>query len=369
MKLGILDLKLQYKGIKDEVDEALNKVLKEQSFILGDDVKAFEKEMADYCGVKYAIGVNSGTDALFLSLKALGIGQGDEVITSPYTFIATAEAIAQTGARPVFVDIDPKTYNIDPDLIEKAVSPSTKAIMPVHLYGQCADMDRITEIAGRHNIKVVEDCAQAINARYRAKKAASMGDASGISFFPGKNLGAFGDAGMITTNSEDMANAVKLLRVHGTVTKYIHSIVGYNSRLDNIQAAVLRVKLKHLDGWLDARRRNAEYYNKGLEGIPVEVPYVPSYNIHTYHLYVLRAKKDPQGLMRYLIDNGVENRTYYPIPLHLQECFKYLGYKKGDFPESEKASGETLAIPVYPELKTEQLDYVIAKIREFYKAG
>ncbi|MFA6142142.1 MAG: DegT/DnrJ/EryC1/StrS family aminotransferase [Candidatus Omnitrophota bacterium] len=367
MQISILDLKGQYETIKKEVKEAVDRVVESQNFILGEDLKELEKEIARYCNTKYAVGVASGTDALLLSLMALGIKPGDEVITSPFTFFSSAEVISLVGAKPVFVDIDPKTYNIDPNLIERKISKRTKAIIPVHLYGQCAEMDPILAIAGKHGLKIVEDCAQAIGAVYKGKKAGSMGDLGALSFFPSKNLGAFGEGGMVVTNDKSLAERLTMLRVHGSSVRYVHAVIGTNSRLDNIQAAVLRVKLRYLDKWLAARRANAMYYNENLKTLPLILPYVPSHNIHTYHQYVLRVRSGLEKLMRFLVDGGVETRTYYPIPLHLQECYKSLGYKKGDLKESEAASLETFAIAVYPELKIEQKDYVIKKIMEFFK--
>lgn len=364
--IPILDLKTQYQAIKTEIDAAIKKVIDSQYFILGDDVEKLESEMAEYCGTKYAVGVASGTDALILSLEALGIKSGDEVITTPFTFIATAEAISRVGAKPVFVDIDPATYNIKPESIDRAVTGRTRAVIPVHLYGQCADMDPITVIAKKHGIKVIEDCAQAIGAVYKGKKAGSMGDCGSISFFPGKNLGAYGDAGMVVTSDEGMAEKIRMLRVHGSSKRYIHSMIGTNSRLDTLQAAIVRVKLKYLDGWLEARRRNAEYYDRNLKGLPITVPFVPSYNSHTYHLYVLRIKSGLDKMMKSLTDNGIETRTYYPVPLHLQECYKGLGYKKGDLKESEAAAAQTFAIAVYPELVKEEMDYMISRIIGFF---
>ena len=374
MQIPILDLTAQYKSIKTEVDAAVKRVIDSQHFILGPEVEAFESEVAAYCGTKYAVGVASGTDALILSLKALGIGPGDEVITPPFTFFATAEAVSIVGAKPVFVDIDPETYCINPELIEDKITKNTKAIIPVHLFGQCADMDRIVEIAKINNLKVVEDTAQAMGATYKGKQAGSMGDAGCLSFFPSKNLGGFGDGGMIITNNKKIADKIKMLRVHGSTIRYMHSAVGTNSRLDALQAAILRVKLKHLNKWLDDRRKVADYYNKNLGGISAPsalapyttllTPYVPPYNIHTYHLYVLRVKPSPDKLSKILNDAGIEARTYYPVSLHLQECYKNLGYKKGDFKESESASPETLAIPIYPELDTEKLSFIVTKINE-----
>lgn len=367
MQISILDLKGQYQAIKKEVNEAIARVVEGQNFVLGEDLKGLEAEIARYCGTKYAVGVASGTDALLLSLMALGIKPGDEVITSPFTFFSSAEVISLVGATPVFVDIDPKTYNIDPNFIEKKINKRTKAIIPVHLYGQCADMDPILAIARKHGLKIVEDCAQAIGALYKRKKAGSMGDLGALSFFPSKNLGAFGEGGMVVTNDKSLAEKLAMLRVHGSSVRYVHAVIGTNSRLDNIQAAVLRVKLKYLDKWLEARRANARYYNENLKTLPLIPPYVPGYNIHTYHQYVLRVRSGLESLMKFLIDGGVETRTYYPIPLHLQECYKGLGYKKGDLKESEAASGETFAIAVYPELKIEEKDYIINRIREFFK--
>lgn len=368
-KTPLLDLRAQYKAIKKDVNKAIQNVMDEQSFILGKEVGLLEKEMAGYCGTKYAVGVASGTDAIQIALRAAGVEAGDEVITVPFTFIATAEAVSNLSAKPVFVDIDLKTYAIDAGLIEKKITNKTKAIIPVHLYGQCADMDQILAIAKKHGLKVIEDCAQAIGATYKGRKAGSMGDAGCISFFPSKNLGGVGDGGMVVTNNDGICNQTKLLRVHGSSSKYAHSVLGYNSRLDNIQAAVLRVKLKSLDKWAEARRANAAYYTKAFSRIAgVTVPFVGSDNTHVYHQYVLmveEARRDK--LIDFLVNSGIESRVYYPIPLHLQECYKSIGYKKGDFPNSEKASLCTLALPVYPELKKSELKFVVDKIREFYK--
>lgn len=367
MKIPLLDLKGQYRSIKSEIDETLRNVIERQDFILGEECRLFEDEVAHYCGSKYAVGVASGTDALILALKALDIGPGDEVITTSFTFFATAEAVSLVGAKPVFVDIEPKTYNIDPALLEKAITPRTKAIIPVHLYGQCADMDPIIAIARKRKLKIIEDTAQAIGATYKGRKAGSMGDIGTLSFFPSKNLGAFGDAGMIITNDKDVADKIRMLRVHGSAERYIHSEIGMNSRLDNLQAAVLRVKLKYLDSWLEARRGHANHYDANLKDLPLIFPYVPDHNTHTYHQYVLRVNSDLDKFMKFLVDNGIEARTYYPVPLHLQECYRHLGYKGGSLNESEQASKETLAIAVYPELTTEELDYVISRIKAFFK--
>jgi len=367
MHIPILDLTTQYKSIKSEVDAAIARVVESQHFILGPEVEAFESEVAAYCGTKYAAGVASGTDALILALKALGIGPGDEVITTPFTFFATAESVSIVGAKPVFVDIDPKTYCIDPELIEDKIAKRTKAIIPVHLFGQCADMDRILEIAKLNNLKVIEDTAQALGAIYKNRQAGSMGDIGALSFFPSKNLGGFGDGGMVITNNKELADKVRMLRVHGSTVRYIHSAVGTNSRLDAIQAAILRVKLRYLNKWLDARRKVAKYYDENLKNLPIITPYVPPYNVHTYHLYVLRVRPSPEKLAKFLNDAGVEARTYYPVSLHMQECYKGLGYKKGSLPESELASPQTLAIPMYSELETAKLDYITKSIISSFK--
>ena len=367
MKIPLLDLKAQYATIRQEAEAAVKKVIENQDFILGEEVRNLEKEIAGYCGTKYGVGVASGTDALILALRALDIGPGDEVITTPFTFFATAESISIVGAKPVFVDIDSRTYNIDPALITKKITKKTRAIMPVHLYGQCADMDPITDIAKRHDLKVIEDNAQAIGATYKDRKSGTMSDVGALSFFPSKNLGGFGDGGMVVTNDEKLADHIRVLRVHGSGARYIHSEIGMNSRLDNLQAAVLRIKLKYLDGWLGARRKNAESYKEKLEGLPVITPYVPDHNVHTYHQYTLRAKSGREKLMKYLLDSGIETRTYYPIPLHLQDCYKSLGYKKGDMKNSEGAADEVFSIPVFPEMAQSQKDYVVEKIVAFFK--
>ena len=367
MKIPILDLKRQYASIKSETELALKRIIEKQDFVLGEDVHNLEKEIAAYCNTKYAVGVASGTDALILSLKALGIKDGDEVITTPFTFFATAEAVSIVGARPVFVDIEPRTYNIDPSLIEKKITSSTKAIIPVHLYGQCADMGPIKTLAKRHGMKILEDGAQAIGATYKGERAGSIGDIGALSFFPSKNLGGFGDGGMVVTDNKELAEKIAVLRVHGSSARYVHSVIGTNSRLDNLQAAVLRVKLKYLDKWLKIRRDNAQYYNDNLKGLPVILPYVPEHNVHTYHLYVLRIPGGAKDLTQFLIDNGIESRTYYPIPLHFQKCYKDLNYKEGDLPESETAAAETLALPIFPEMKNSEKDYIIDTVKRFFK--
>lgn len=368
MKIPLFNIRAQYEDARHEIDGAIKKVVREHDFVLGSEVRGLEDEIAAYCGARFAVGVASGTDALILSLMALGIKEGDEVITTPFTFFATAESVSLVGAKPVFVDIDPKTYNINPSLIEGKITSRTRAIIPVHLYGQCADMDGIMAIAKQRGLKVIEDNAQALGARYKEKMSGSIGHAAALSFFPSKNLGAFGDAGMITTNDGCIAERIKILRVHGSSVRYVHSEIGTNSRLDNIQAAVLRVKLKCFNRWLKARVKNAEYYDRKLRDLPVECPYVPPCNTHTYHLYVLRMRSGTAvNIIDFLNKNGVESRPYYPIPLHLQECYKDLGYKKGDLPEAEKASVETFAIPMHPKLTMAQKDYVVKTIRRFFE--
>lgn len=365
MKIPLLDLRSQYNSIKTEIDTAINGILQTQHFVLGEEVGRLEGEIASYCNVKYGVGVASGTDALLLSLKALGVKRGDEVITTPLTFIATGEAISNLGAKPVFVDVDKMTYNIDPSLIESKITEKTKAILPVHLYGQCADMDPILKLARKHNLRVVEDCAQAIGASYKGRKAGSMGDAGGMSFFPSKNLGAFGDGGMVITNDKEIADKIKILRVHGSSRRNYHDILGYNSRLDNLQAAILRVKLRFLDSWIKIRQELARLYDSLLSGLDIITPFVPEYNKHTYHLYIA-ASPYREKLLEHLVSSGIEARVYYPVPLHLQKCYLNLGCKKGDLPASEWAAENTLAIPLYPELKREGVEMVVKSIRKFY---
>jgi len=385
-KIEFLDLKKQYKSIKKEVDLAIKRVLESGRFIGGEEVEEFEKEIAKFCGVKYAVSVNSGTDALFLSLKALGIGPGDEVITTPFTFIATAEVIAACGAKPIFVDINPKTFNIDPEKITYKLSKlsklKVKAILPVHLFGQMADMPEIMRIARKYKLKVIEDAAQAIGAEINLKsqnsklktkvmKAGSIGDCGCFSFFPSKNLGAYGDGGMVITNNKKLADKIRLLKNHGSSpkNKYKNLILGINSRLDAIQAAILRVKLKYLSKWNKKRREKADYYSKNLKGVgDIVTPFIVPNQTHIFHQYTIRTRKRNE-LASYLKKQGIPTMIYYPLPLHLQPAFKYLGYKKGDFPESEKAAKEVLSLPIYPELKKEEQDYIIQKIKEFFKSA
>ncbi len=363
MKVDVFSLKRQYEAIKVEVKEAVEKVMQSGAFILGQDVGLFEQEFARYCGVKYGIGVNSGTDALFLGCLACGVGKGDEVITMPYTYIATALGISMTGARPVFVDIDERTYNIDTSKIEKAITEKTRAILPVHLYGHPADMDPIIEIAGKHNLKVIEDCAQAHGALYKNKKVGGIGDTSCFSFYPTKNLGAFGDGGMVLTNSEEIKARLLLLRDYGRKGRYEHIEKGYNSRLDTLQAAILRVKLEYLDKWDENRRKNARLYTKLFKesNIDLVLPYEADYAKHVYHLYPVRVKNRKE-VMEKLAEKGIRTLIHYPIPIHLQEVYKDLGYRKGDFPVSERCCEEILSLPMYPELSEEEIRYVVEEM-------
>ena len=365
MNIPIFELKRQYKSFEKEAKKKLDEILESQAFILGKEVEAFERAVASYCNVKFAIGLNSGTDALILALDAIGVGEGDEVITSSFTFVATAEAIARVGAKPVFVDIEPKTFNIDPELIKKKITKKTKAIIPVHMYGLPANMDEIKKAVEKKGIKVIEDSAQAIGATYNGKKTGSLADCGCFSFFPSKNLGGFGDGGMIVTDSEELYEKIKLLRNHGTNKKYHHKIIGYNSRLDNLQAAILNVKLPLLDGWIKARQENAELFNSAFKEYPLVVPSTPKGCGHSYHLYTLKYRK-PEKISEFLNTNGIEARTYYPLPLHMQECFKHLGYKKGDLPEAERACTECFSIPAYPELTGDEKSYIIDKFGQFF---
>lgn len=361
----LLDLKAQYEALRDEFHAAIERVVASQQFILGPEVEALEEEVAAYSHCRYGIGVSSGTDALLVSLMAIGIRPGDEVITTPYTFFATAGSIARLGAKPVFVDIDPRTYNLDPAGIEAVITPHTKAIIPVHLFGQMADMDPIMAIAERHSLYVIEDSAQAIGAEYKGRRAGSIGHLGCFSFFPSKNLGGFGDGGMVTTNDPSLADKVRLLRGHGARPKYYHKVVGGNFRLDALQAAVLRVKLKYLNEWTAARQHNAERYRQlfTAAGVPVGLPYDAGYGRHIYNQFVIRSKRR-DALMAHLKANAIGCEIYYPVPLHLQECFADLGYQAGDFPASEEAAQETIAIPVYPELTEAQQRRVVEVVAE-----
>ncbi len=367
MRVPLLDLSRQYATIKDEINEAIQKVLDHGMFIMGPEVKEFEAELAEYCGAKHGIGVASGTDALLLSLRALGVGPGDEVITSTFTFFATAGVISRLGAKPVFVDIDSKTFNIDVEKIESAITDNTRAIIPVHLYGQIAEMDGICALAESRAIPVVEDAAQAIGARYKKRNAGSFGKTACYSFFPSKNLGAYGDGGFIGANDDEIADLLRRLRVHGAKPKYYHSTVGYNSRLDTIQAAVLKIKLKYLPLWHEARRKKAAKYNELLKDVErVQTPFVHDYNYHIYHQYTLivENRDDLKGFLKQR-DIGLD--TYYPLPLHLQECYSDLGYKRGDIPVAEDLAAKVISLPIFPELTDSEQEFVVESIREFYE--
>ena len=362
MRIPLLDLQAQYRTIKEEINQAIQNVLDSSVYIMGPEMKTLEKEIAAFCGTKEAVAVANGTDALFLTLKAFGIGPGDEVITTPFTFFASAETIAQVGATPVFVDIDPVTLNMDLTQLEGKITSKTKAIIPVHIFGQMVDVNKIMEIAARHDLKVIEDAAQAIGAEYRGEKAGSIGHASTFSFFPTKNLGAYGDAGMIVTNDEDLAAQLRMLRFHGCKIKYYHDEIGYNSRLDELQAAILRVKLRYLDGWNEGRREKAKVYDQLLSDVAVQIPGRDPQALPIYHLYVLRTE-ERSALMERLKAGGVASAIYYPVPLHLQKAFRSLGYKVGDFPVAEKACEQALAIPCYPEMSMEQQREIAAIIK------
>lgn len=376
MKVPLLDLKIQYQTIKNEILKVVEEIFDNQNFILGPRVEALEKEIAAYCHSSYAVGVSSGSDALLISLMAAGIRAGDIVITTPYTFFATAGSIARMGARPVLADIDPDTYNISPEGLENVITHMTseeqariKAVIPVHLYGQCADMDRILKIARKYNLFVIEDAAQAIGAEYRGRRAGSMGDAGCFSFFPSKNLGAFGDGGIVTTQSRDLYERLRILRVHGSHPKYHHREIGGNFRLDALQAAIVSVKLRHLDDWTKARQRNASTYRRLFQnagfGDFITLPKAIEER-HIYNQFVISVPEKRDELHRFLKEADIGTEVYYPIPMHLQECFLYLNYQKGAFPVSEYAAGHTLALPVYPELSADQQAYVVDKIKAFY---
>ena len=364
----LLDLKAQYAALRDEIRPAVDRVLESQLCINGPEVAQMEREIAKYSGAKHCIGVSSGTDALLLSLMALDVGFGDEVVTTPYTFFATAGSISRLGAKPVFVDIEPATMNIDPTLIESAITPKTKAIMPVHLFGQCADMGPIMAVAKKHNLPVIEDAAQAIGSEYRGKRAGSMGDVGCFSFFPSKNLGAVGDAGAVTCNDDALARRLVKLRGHGAEVKYFHDEVGGNFRLDTVHAAVLSVKLKYLDEWTAARQANAAFYTKAINADPVLRSVISPPRVvqsrHIFNQYVVRTK-DREGLKDFLKVRQVGTEVYYPVPMHMQKCFADLGHRKGDFPHSEEAALTSLAIPIYPELSETQKRHVVDSLAAF----
>jgi dTDP-4-amino-4,6-dideoxygalactose transaminase len=388
MNVPLLDLQAQYATIRDKVRAAVNEILESQRFVLGAQVSALEEEIAKLCGVPFAIGVASGTDALLLSLKALGVGPGDSVVTVPFTFFATAGTVINLGARPIFVDIEPAGFEMDPGklssflarecvhnpaekkIVHKASNTTVKALVPVHLYGQCADMDEILEIAQRFNLPVVEDACQAIGATYKSRKAGAMGALGCFSFFPSKNLGGAGDGGMVVTSDPELADRVRLLRTHGAHPKYFHTIVGFNSRLDELQAAILRVKLPYLPEWSEGRGQNALKYIRDFVAADllsyVTPPVALPNRTHIYHQFVIRCQKR-DDLLQFLKAAGIGTEIYYPVSLHEQECFRYLGYTAADLPHSHAASKETLALPVYPELSDEQRAYVVSSIAAFYR--
>lgn len=370
LAVPLLDLKAQYLTIKAEIDAAIAHVVESQHFINGPEVSGLEADVARYSQAAHCIAVSSGTDALLVALMALDVGPGDEVITTPFTFFATVGAIVRLGAKPVFVDIDPATYNIDPAGIEARITPQTKAIIPVHLYGQCAEMDPILAVARKHKIAVIEDAAQAIGAEYKGRRAGSMGTIGCFSFFPSKNLGAFGDGGAVVTNDANLANKIRLLRTHGAQPKYFHKMVGGNFRLDTIQAAILQVKLRYLDGWTSRRQMNAAYYDNGFakRGLRVVQTPAPVQSRHIYNQYVIRVP-DRDSLMNTLKQQQIGSEIYYPLSMHQQECFADLGYREGDFPESEKAAQSTLALPIYPELTTAHLQRVVDCVASHYQTG
>ncbi|MGH7724014.1 MAG: DegT/DnrJ/EryC1/StrS family aminotransferase [Candidatus Eiseniibacteriota bacterium] len=363
MQVPLLDLKAQYATIKPEMESAVHAVLESGRFIQGPEVVGLEQEVAAYSKTAHGVGVASGTDALLLALKVLGVGPGDEVVTTAYSFFASASTIALLGAKPVFCDIEPDTYNLDPAKLEACLTPKTKAVVPVHLFGQCADMPALMALVAKRGIPVLEDAAQAIGSEWQGKRAGEMGIAGCFSFFPSKNLGGIGDGGMVVSNDADLADRVKLLREHGARPKYHHHVLGQNSRLDAIQAAVLRVKLRHLEAWHVGRQKNAALYRELLAGTNVGLPVARPEARHIYNQFVIRTPKR-DALKQHLTECGIGTEVYYPRPLHLQECFGALGHREGDFPISEAAARETLALPIYPELTPEQIAYVAARIHD-----
>jgi len=370
MKVPLLDLVAQHQTIREDVMAAVARVFDSQQFVMGAEVADFEREVGAYCHAKHAIGCASGSDALLLALMALDVGQGDEVITTSFTFFATASAVTRLGARPVFIDIAYDDFNLNVELLERAITPRTKAIMPVHLFGQCARMDAIADIAAKHNLPIVEDAAQAIGADFQTRRAGTIGAIGCFSFFPSKNLGGAGDGGLMTTEDDELAAKLRILRVHGMEPKYYHQVVGINSRLDALQAAVLRVKLRHLDDWTESRRANAARYEQWFKAAGIEEIVLPKAHAdsrHIYNQYTIRCQRRDE-LKAHLQAAGIGTEVYYPVPLHLQECFAFLGGKLGDLPVTEQAMRECLSLPIYAELAAEQQQYVVEKIAEFYKA-
>jgi len=365
MNIPLVDLKIQYNTIRHEIDQAISNVIEQTAFIGGKYCETFEREFAEFCDGEYCIGVANGTDALFITLKALGIGEGDEVITVANTFIATAEAIVATGANAVFVDNNAEDFTIDAIRITEKISSKTKAIIPVHLYGQSADMQEIKALAEKYHLFIIEDAAQAHGAKHNGQTVGTLGDAACFSFYPGKNLGAYGDGGAIVTNNKELAETCRMLADHGRLEKYTHKMAGYNMRLDGLQAAILSVKLKHLSQWNQRRREIANYYNQHISIENVILPKVAQFNEHVYHLYVVQVPRRDE-LIQFFKENGIGAGIHYPIPLPHQPAFDYLGHKPGDFPVSEKLALSILSLPMFPELTTEQLDYIIFKLEEFY---
>lgn len=364
MQIPLVDLKAQYNTIKDEINQVIQEVLNKSEFILGSKVKDFEEKFAKFCNTKHCIALNSGTSALRLALLSLGIKSGDEVITSPFSFIATAEAISLVGANPVFADVDEKTYTLNPSEIKNKITKKTKAIIPVHLFGQSADMDPIMDIGKSNNLDIIEDAAQAHGSLYKNKKVGSLGKISCFSFYPGKNLGAYGEAGAVCTNSDELSKKVLLLRQHGELERYYHEIIGDNCRMEGIQGAVLGIKIKYLDIWNEKRRKNAEIYNNLLKGLDIITPENANYSKHIYHIYAIRLKNRDK-LREFLAKKGISTGIHYPIPIHIQKAYSSLKLKKGSFPVSEKIASEILSLPIYPELSIEQIEYITDSIKEF----
>lgn len=365
MKINLLDLQAQYKTIKEEIDNAIHEVLDSSVYILGPNVKKLESSIAEYTGVQHGIGVANGTDALLLALEAIGVQPGDEVITTPFTFFASAETTSVLGATPVFADILPDSLCINPEEIEKCITKKTKAIIPVHIFGQMCDMDSIMDIARKHNLFVIEDCAQAIGAEYKGRRAGSIGDIGTYSFFPTKNLGGYGDGGMVVTNNDELAEKVRLLRAHGAKEKYTYITIGHNSRLDELQAAILNVKFKYINQWNEVRNIKAKVYNDLLKDSELVTPTQLEGNKHIYHMYVVQSYERDK-IIGFLKENGIFAGVYYPSPVHLQQVYKGLGYKEGDLPIAEDACKKTFALPLYPEIELEKQEYVVDKIKEFF---
>jgi dTDP-4-amino-4,6-dideoxygalactose transaminase len=366
--IPFLDLKAQYHSIKPEIDKAVLSLLESTQYVLGSEVEGFENEFAAYCGTRHAVGVSSGTSALHLALLAAGVGPGDEVITVPFTFVATVAAICYTGARPVFVDVDPDTLTMDPVQIEAAITPRTKVVLPVHLYGQPADMDAIAAVAARHGLAVIEDAAQAHGAEYRGRRVGSIGQLGCFSFYPGKNLGAYGEGGMVVTNDDAQAKTLRMLRDWGQEQRYHHVLRGFNYRLEGLQGAILRVKLRHLEAWTEARRRHARAYDELLAGSDLRTVPVRNDVRHVYHLYVVRHP-ERDAIQRLLGESGVQSGLHYPIPVHLQKAYEDLGYREGEFPASERAAREVLSLPMFPELTPAQVEEVAAAVTQEAPVG